>query len=148
MIQKTVEFRIKISLNDIQKSPYGYGVTKSIYPLKGGTMYIVEAEMVKQALTNAGLKIENVTTVAYESGIGFKPYGFTGSAAMSTDYYLIILRVLKFVVPDVRQQILLQFRTTNNPTKLYRELAMKYHPDKGGDIEIMKYVNSLKERYK
>ena len=32
--------------------------------------------------------------------------------------------------------------TIEEAKKLYRELAKQHHPDKGGDVEIMKQVNN------
>lgn len=31
--------------------------------------------------------------------------------------------------------------------KTYRDLAMKYHPDRGGDVEIMKEINNLYDEF-
>lgn len=31
--------------------------------------------------------------------------------------------------------------------KIYRDLAMRYHPDRGGDPEIMKEINNLYDEF-
>jgi hypothetical protein len=35
--------------------------------------------------------------------------------------------------------------TWSDVVKMYRKLAVKYHPDKGGDVEAMKKVNAAYE---
>lgn len=37
--------------------------------------------------------------------------------------------------------------TAEEVKAIYKKLAMKYHPDRGGDVEIMKAVNSLYDEY-
>ncbi len=40
-----------------------------------------------------------------------------------------------------------KIETLEDLKKLYRDLALKHHPDRGGDVEVMKKVNALYDEF-
>lgn len=50
------------------------------------------------------------------------------------------------ILETIKREIQEQFRKCikiEHVKKLYRELALRFHPDRGGDLDVMKFLNNF-----
>lgn len=163
MANNTLDVEFHITYEDVRQTKFA--TEKSILDASK-TVYRAENIKIKEYLDKNILTVLDITTFGYFSGM-FKPFGSTVMPSLMTNYYSIKLRIVrKEIVTRIIDQNnlelssnfkseLLSFfiQTYRLPSgqavlsKIYRALALKYHPDKGGNEEIMKYINELKGRY-
>lgn len=157
-----ITITLQIKYSDLHRSKFDtvenpYNITHN-RPL----IYLHEKNLVEMALFQYEVSYKDIISITYISGLT-KPYGYTGSPATYFDYYTIIIKLSenpeqpkkskpqeKIFKETDRQMIQRKFMVTpqKERRKLYRELAMMYHPDKPtGSLELMKYINSLKDMY-
>lgn len=156
MKKEIIELKFNITYHDISST--GFKITDSPYTKRGlfnfnPRMYLSEYAKMMELLAASNLTINDVIQVRYISGLT-RPFGMQNlQIATCFDYYTVILKLSrqkKETIEDEKLKILKKFQTTTKYTivKIYREYAMKYHPDRGGNEELMKYINTLKDRYK
>jgi hypothetical protein len=56
-----------------------------------------------------------------------------------------VLDILREEINSLKQQQVID-NSNDKITKVYREFAMKYHPDRGGDDAIMGIINDIFDR--
>lgn len=160
-MEKTIKFSFNITYEDVKR--FDFTVDESILD-KSKDVYAVENEMITNFLQNLHLTIRDVTACTYSSGM-FKPFGAPNmQITMATNYYTVYITANNpeysrltektITTASTKQEILNLFlynyklpASKSKLLKLYRDLALKHHPDKGGNEEIMKYINELKNRY-
>lgn len=156
MKREIIELKFNISYRDIANTEFKITespVTKRDLFSFNPRMYLAEYAKIVSELDKLHLNFNDIVQVGYISGMT-RPFGIQNMPiAMSVDYYTVILKISRQreeSIEEKKNQILKKFQTApmGTATKLYRELALKYHPDRGGNEELMKYVNTLKDRYK
>lgn len=159
-MRERVEIKIRITTDDVMD--FHFQVTDTIYTkfahLKGfkNQIYLAEKIMVEEQMRKSHITMADVVSVRYEAGL-FSPYQMTSPATSSISGYIVCIFANRetesssTVSIDAKKNELLRlFNST--PVKarksLYRTLALQYHPDKeGGNEELMKYINKLKDQF-
>lgn len=165
MLKQKINVEIHIGYDDVQKTSF-----KTEYSIlnKDKLVYVIENKKIRDWLDQNNLSVLDIEQHAYISGM-FKPYGSTAMPSTMTNVYTIILKCVRSTVHQTIKATDKEIKLTSNYksellnlfvhtyslpdgqailSKMYRTLALKYHPDKaGGDAEIMKYINELKSRY-
>lgn len=150
------ELKFNINYHDIASTEFKITespVTKRDLFSFNPRMYLAEYAKIVSELEKLHLTFNDIVQVAYISGMT-RPFGMQNMPiATSYEYYTVVLKVSKQIqetLEDEKLKILKKFQTAPRGTviKLYRDYAMKHHPDRGGNEELMKYVNTLKDRYK
>jgi hypothetical protein len=164
MLKQTINVEIHVGYDDVQKTLFA---TEYSILDKDKLVYTVENKKIRAWLEQNNLNIFDIKVFGYISGM-FKPYGSTAMPATMTNVYTVTLKCIrsgakKFQATDKEIVLTSNYKSellnlfVHNYSlpdgqellkKMYRTLALKYHPDKaGGNPEIMKYLNELKSRY-
>ena len=156
-----VSVEINIGYSDVHDTKFD---TEYSILDKNKRVYKVENTKIRKWLEENNYSILDIEQFAYISGM-FKPFGSTAMPALMANYYTLKIKLSRKTVKIINEKLeltsnykaeLLNYfvHTYSLPngqallSKMYRTLALKYHPDKaGGDPEIMKYINELKSRY-
>lgn len=141
-----IEFQITTGLLRDSK----FRTIKSPYKFTPEVIYFAEYALIMSQLKAYNAHPLNVVNYAYICGL-MQPYGMRGmTISAAEDGYTVHIVVMINAVQSERQvydEIRNQFigaNTLENRKKLYRRLMLEHHPDKGGNEDIAKFINSFK----